>query len=605
MCLMVVKLAGSGSRQPCHDRVGVAQLALAFLGAPAVTLIRDLIAIPEQVHSGDFVLQLSAGLRQPGETVRDYVVTPQLKTCFDEALTFIRSAIDSRKSKACYLHGSFGSGKSHFMAVLDLLLSGNLAARSIPELADVVARHNAWTEGRRFLMVPYHMIGATSLDTAILGQYAEHVRALHPDAPVPGFFVAESLFVDAQNMRARLGDITFFEQLNEGTAAKGGSGWGRIAGGSGGWDGDSFALAMLEAPDGRERQRLISDLIRQFFQSYATIAHDFVPLDDGLAIMSQHAQALGYDAIVLFLDELILWLATRASDPGFVANEGSKLAKLVEATHADRPVPLVSFVARQRDLRELVGDTLAGSLQLQFNDVLRHWEARFHRITLEDRNLPLIASKRILRPVSDDARATLDQACEQTLKARQDVVETLLTATGEREMFRLVYPFSPALVQTLVAVSSVLQRERTALRLMMQLLVDRRDDLELGQLIPVGDLFDVIAAGDEPFSDAMRIHFDNAKKLWRQKLQPLLERQHQVTWDAVKAGTAPVERARALINDGRLLKTLLLSGLVSEVESLKGLNPGRLAALNHGTVRSPIPGSEGRAVLMKLKTWAA
>ena len=50
-------------------------------------------------------------------------------------------------------------------------------------------------------------------------------------------------------------------------------------------------------------------------------------------------------------------------------------------------------MARQRDLRELVGENLAGSLQLQFSDVLRHWEARFHRITLEDRNLPAIAEK--------------------------------------------------------------------------------------------------------------------------------------------------------------------------------------------------------------------
>ena len=39
-------------------------------------------------------------------------------------------------------------------------------------------------------------------------------------------------------------------------------------------------------------------------------------------------------------------------------------------------------------------------------------------------------------------------------------------------MFRMVYPFSPALVQTLVAVSSVLQRERTALKIMLQLLVE-------------------------------------------------------------------------------------------------------------------------------------
>jgi succinyl-CoA synthetase beta subunit len=58
-------------------------------------------------------------------------------------------------------------------------------------------------------------------------------------------------------------------------------------------------------------------------------------LDDGLSIMSRHAKALGYDAVILFLDELILWLASRAADASFVSSEGTKLVKLVEASNAD------------------------------------------------------------------------------------------------------------------------------------------------------------------------------------------------------------------------------------------------------------------------------
>ena len=38
-----------------------------------------------------------------------------------------------------YLYGSFGSGKSYFMAILYLLLHGDANARSIPELAEVIA----------------------------------------------------------------------------------------------------------------------------------------------------------------------------------------------------------------------------------------------------------------------------------------------------------------------------------------------------------------------------------------------------------------------------------------------------------------------------------
>jgi hypothetical protein len=244
-------------------------------------------------------------------------------------------------------------------------------------------------------------------------------------------------------------------------------------------------------------------------------------------------------------------------------------------------------------------------VQLQFSDVLKHWEARFHRITLEDRNLPAIAEKRVLRPVDEAARQTLQTTFDDVMKMRKDVLDTLLTTTADREMFRKVYPFSPALVQTLIAVSAALQRERTALKLMLQLLVDRRADLELGQLIPVGDLYDAIAEGDEPFSEGMRLHFDNAKRLYNQRLLPMLERQHGVTWEAIKLGQADPTAAKNLRNDARLLKTLLLGALVPEVESLKGLTAQRLAALNHGTFRSPIPGREAQDVLRKCRDWAS
>lgn len=121
----------------------------------------------------------------------------------------------------------------------------------------------------------------------------------------------------------------------------------------------------------------------------------------------------------------------------------------------------------------------------------------------------------------------------------------------------------------------------------------------------MGDLYDVIADGDEPFSEAMRIHFENAKRLYNQKLLPLLERQHGVTWQELKSGAGDPVKAKNLKNDARLLKTLLLAALVPEVESLKALTAQRLATLNHGTVRSPIPGREAQDVLRKCCDWAA
>ena len=116
----------------------------------------------------------------------------------------------------------------------------------------------------------------------------------------------------------------------------------------------------MAAPPGDDlRGRLAGDLVKHLFQGYHGVSagqtESFLSLDKGLSVISRHASDLGYDALILFLDELILWLASHAARPDFVHQEGQKLAKLVESQTPDRPVPIVSFVARQRDLRDLVG----------------------------------------------------------------------------------------------------------------------------------------------------------------------------------------------------------------------------------------------------------
>ena len=129
-----------------------------------MTLLKELISIPEKVQSGDFVLNLSTGLEPEAvqQTLDQYVVTPQLAKAFDDALGFIKSTVEGNQNrqKGAYLHGSFGSGKSHFMAVLHLLLQGNPDARAINELAPAVSKHDSWLQNKNILLVPYQMIGA-------------------------------------------------------------------------------------------------------------------------------------------------------------------------------------------------------------------------------------------------------------------------------------------------------------------------------------------------------------------------------------------------------------------------------------------------------------
>ena len=45
------------------------------------------------------------------------------------------------------------------------------------------------------------MIGARNMESAILGGYVDHVMQLHPTAPLPGVYLADDIFKNAQQHR--------------------------------------------------------------------------------------------------------------------------------------------------------------------------------------------------------------------------------------------------------------------------------------------------------------------------------------------------------------------------------------------------------------------
>lgn len=579
-------------------------------------LLRDLIHIPERSGQSDFVLKLASGISDVSATIDDYVITDRLVHNFDEALGLIASAVSSNSSKAAYLHGSFGAGKSHFMAVLHALLNGAPAARSRDELAGVLAKHDLLLSGRRFLLVPYHLLGAKSLEQRVLGGYIEHLRTLHPDAPVPAVHRTDALLDNARFQRRQMGDDAFIKGLPGGDDE---DEWGET---EVFWTPALLDEAFASDPTADLRRRLVVDLLSSWGQGLLSAAQEdadgFISLDRGLGEIARHAKDLGYDGLVLFLDELILWLANSIGDERFVAREIQKITNFVEGGDATRAVPVISFIARQRDLRELVGEDVTGASELGFQDTLNLASGRFETITLEDRNLPEIARKRLLKPLTDEAGSAIATAFDSTTRGvRRDVWDTLLGTDGtgggaDIESFRKTYPFSPAFIQTLVQVSSALQRSRTALKLMRDLLVERREDLRLGQLIPLGDLYGVISrGGDQPFTEKLKIEFETAQKIYQGKLRPYLLSQYNLTEDDVEQARhttdPPAElagRLRGFTGDDRLVKTLLLSALAPSVPALNNLTARRLSALNHGSITSPIPGGEVAQVKRKLENWA-
>ena len=577
-------------------------------------LLRDVLCIPERAGTEDYVLRLTDSVTQShiDQTLAEYVVTPALADSFDVALALVAEALTSRKSRGAFLTGSFGSGKSHFMAVLHALLRNEPAARQKLELQPVVARHDAALQNKKILPLVFHLLGAESMEQAIFAGYLRQISALHPGAPLPAIHQSDSLLVDAERYRAQLGDERFFAGLNgHGDREAGGEAdpWAAVLG-SGSWTPESYDAARSAAPGEAARQQLVTALVTVYFTSYPASA-SYVDLDIGLSAISSHAAALGYDAVVLFLDELVLWLAFSVQDREFFRRESQKLTKLVESSIGGREIPLISIVARQMDLRRWFADAGAsGAEQDALDRAFRHQEGRFATLVLGDDNLPFVARQRLLQRRDANADRVLEGAFNR-LDRSPGVWDVLLDGMNTDEQhrgadeaaFRLTYPFSPALVSTLRSLASVMQRERTALKVMQQMLVDRRDVLTVDDVIPVGDAFDYVVNGHEVLDSQVAALFRSATALYRDKVRPILLAAHGLVLEQVTGGTGSALLPNGYLADDRLAKTLLLSAVAPKVPALRELTAERLASLNHGSIVAPLPGAEVAIVLAKIRDW--
>lgn len=584
-----------------------------FPGASAsARTLRETFDIPESHGTNDYVLRLSdsVGADHLAATVDSYVVTPALTEAFDSALGVVEEALRTGENKAAFLHGSFGSGKSHFMAMLHGILGHAPKALSVPELQPVVAEHSAVNKAN-LLRLTFHFLDAASVESALFDQYLRQITTAHPDVLPPVLHSAGGLFEDADNRRREVGDEKFFAALNASGSSRASTtvDWSALGQTGTAWTPDTYAAASAPGADPAERARLQQALVSTYFTSYSRNT-DWLSLEDGLAVIADHAKSLGYDGVVLMLDELVLWLTFLITERERFNAEVQKITKLVETSRGRLAVPVISFVARQHDLAQWVASGPdAGAIQQAVERAFAHQEGRFGLVTLGDENLPYITHKRLLQPRDPEAQAALEAAFERLDRSPQ-VWDVLLDGVNtddrhrgsDADAFKLTYPFSPALIATLRELAGQMQRERTALKVMQQMLEDNADRLTIDHVIPVGEAFDYIidSANATPINDAAVHTFKTARSLWTDKLRPLLFRNANVAESILDKDVPPGLRA-----DIRIAKTLLMSAVAPNVPALKQIDAARLASLNHGSVISLIPGDQIGQITGKVKQWAA
>ena len=211
--------------------------------------------------------------------------------------------------------------------------------------------------------MPYHMIGAHDMESGILGGYVDFIRRTHPDGPDPRRLPRrEVCSSDAEHLRQAMGDEPFFdraERRSRRAAAAGatGAGLGRRRASRPRW---------RPTPARRSDSQLVSDLVGKFFGSYDTpgragSGEAFLSLDKGL---SRH-QPARREPRLRRADPVPRRADPVAGQPrrrtwSSSSRRGRSWPSWSRPRRPTGPIPIISFVARQRDLRELIGEPRPG-----------------------------------------------------------------------------------------------------------------------------------------------------------------------------------------------------------------------------------------------------
>src|SRR4051812_17935824 len=141
---------------------------------------------PEDIRAMGFVVKLreaDPGSDEVKQLVTDYVITPAVEKELPRILDDMKQVFDRGEEYGRFIHGSFGSGKSHFMSMLALLLEGAAPAwTKFRPLFDAyraakaskgaeAAEHEAWLRKAGLLIVRIHMLSVrgktTGFDRAV------------------------------------------------------------------------------------------------------------------------------------------------------------------------------------------------------------------------------------------------------------------------------------------------------------------------------------------------------------------------------------------------------------------------------------------------------
>ena len=509
--------------------------------------IKDVIEIPE-VKPNLVVKVGEINSEQKREAhVRDYVITDSIAK---ELESLVKSIADSAQSGfeglGIWVDGSFGSGKSHFSTFLGMLLTNEKAAWEkdhfvIQKLAD----YCAILEKYPVFVLPVNALDVPdSLKRNIFTAVNKQLELLgHETVELSSAKQIIQSFEENAKAEEAFWNLLFNQSLT--VTSK-----------------EEYSEAKENDPDA-----LALEISEHVFRGVQRVMDLYEEMPEGIRKITEHLKRLGFYAIVVLLDEITLFLQGKSEET--TSRSLAELNRLLE--HENAAIPVWAIVSRHIALEDLVG-----------TQRMEHLHGRFQkRVEMQDVDLYEVCSKRVLRRKSDEQSERteeLEAALENNINLLpQAQLATLQEIYGGQPQLRgaleKLYPFHPTIIDTLVAITHRLSRERTAISVMYDMLFDYADK-PVGEWIPYAESFDYLFSEGQ---QALSGHSDllAALQIIRENTEPNLSGLFN----------------EALIDKAKIIARTLVLGQLTD-RSLRlcdALTPEVISALNASILNRGIP----------------
>ncbi|MHA1605657.1 MAG: DUF6079 family protein [Candidatus Freyarchaeota archaeon] len=290
--------------------------------------ISDLVEISEKPEA--FIVLTRAVDEKPEETLSTYVVTEDIR----EHVSSILSQIHTGKGKGFCVQGFPGSGKSHFLSFLTLLLKEKRSWNHPSEDVKTLKRefYNKFKD-KNFMIIYFSLTEGSDLKVSLYEEAEKQgAQIIQANAIYENFFIQRAKSINWNDFYRFVEDEEKLskEEVDELAEQK---------------DKTSIAEIIVKY----DQARGISHKERSFREIL------YPPILEGVDTILQYAKGKGMDGVVVIIDELSQYLKERR-DRGKMEIDISLLRSLEDVFRAGKPFWVIA--AAHEDIGKLMGYAL-------------------------------------------------------------------------------------------------------------------------------------------------------------------------------------------------------------------------------------------------------